>query len=77
MSELHERVAALKAAQKAEAGARRVAEHTAGEQQAAQERRDRAAESLRDAEDALAAARVRAETAALAHERAQQALERV
>jgi hypothetical protein len=63
----------LAAARKTEADARRVAERAARELQTAQQRRDRAADSLGDAEDALAVARNRADEAALAHRRAQRA----
>jgi hypothetical protein len=70
-----ERAEQLRSARMAEAEARRLAELTVRQVGTAQERRDRAAESLRDADDALAAARDRAEEAALAHRRAQQALE--
>jgi hypothetical protein len=70
-----ERAEQLRSARMAEAEARRLADLTVRQVGTAQERRDRAAESLRDADDALAAARDRAEEAALAHRRAQQALE--
>jgi hypothetical protein len=70
-----ERAGRLKSARAAEAAARRLEVRTARELEAAQERRDRAATSLREAEAALAAAREEAEDAASAHLRAQQALE--
>ena len=72
-----ERAEQLKSARKAEAAARRLAERAARELQDARARRDRAAASLGDAEDALAAARAQAEETALAHEHAQQALARI
>ena len=71
-----ERAEQLASARTAEAAAGRVAEVAGSELEAAQEDRDRAAASLRDADDALAAARERAEEALLAHRRARAALER-
>jgi hypothetical protein len=71
-----ERRARLEAARKAEADARHAAEHAAQELQRAQERRDRAAQSLRAAEQALSEATDRAEEAARALREAQQAVER-
>lgn len=65
----------IRSARRAEATARREAERTARQVDTAQERRDRAAGALRDADDALAAARERAEEAALTMRRAQQALD--
>ncbi len=56
------------------ADARRRAELTVRQLGTAQERRDRAADSLREAEEALAAAREHADKAELAHQRAQQLL---
>jgi hypothetical protein len=72
-----ERAEQLASARKAEAAARRVAERAARELQTAKERRDRAAGSLRDAEDELAATSERAEEAVLAYQRAQEALARI
>lgn len=70
-----QRAAELRAARKAEAAAHRSAELAARKLQTAQERRDRAAASLGEAEDALTAACERAREATLAHQSAQQALE--
>jgi hypothetical protein len=64
------------AARKALAETRRLAERAARELTSLQKRRDQAAAALRDAEDELAAASERAQQATLAHEQAQQALER-
>jgi hypothetical protein len=69
-----ERAKRLGAARKAEADARRVAERAGRELQAAEQRLDRASQSLREAEAAVAAARERADEASLAHRNAQQAL---
>ena len=66
----------LKPARKAETQARRDAALAERELQRAVERRDRAADRLRDAEQGLGTAREVAEQAALAHRRAQDALER-
>jgi hypothetical protein len=66
-----------RSARMAEAAARREAELTARQLRTAQERRDRAAGSLREAEEAFAAARERVEEAELAHRRAQDELEGV
>jgi hypothetical protein len=65
------------AARKALAEARRLAERAARELTSLQKRRDQAAAALRDAEDELASASERAQQATLAHEQAQQALERL
>ena len=70
-----ERAERRKSARKAETAARRLAERTARDLVVALERRDLAAASLNEAEDALAVARERAEDARLAHEEAQRALE--
>jgi hypothetical protein len=70
-----ERAEEHKAARHTAADARRHAELTARQLRTAEERRDRAAGALREAEEGLAAARERAEEAELAHERAQQQLE--
>ena len=59
-----ERTARVKSARKAEADALRRADRTAREVTAAEQRRERAGEVLRDAEEHLATARARAETAA-------------
>jgi hypothetical protein len=72
-----ERALALKAAREVEAKARRRAERTTRALRVAQERRDRAAEDLDDAERSLAAARAEAETAAAESRRAQDELERL
>lgn len=71
-----ERAKELSALRKAGADARRLAERAARELRSAQERRDRAADALREADEALAGARERAEQAALAHRHAQRELER-
>jgi hypothetical protein len=70
-----ERAAASRAARKAAAEARRAAERASRELHTAQQRRDRAAAALDEAEAALGEARERAEEAALAHARTQQALD--
>ncbi len=72
-----ERAKRLGGARKAEADARRVAERARRELQVAEQRRDRASKSLRDAETAVAAARKRAAEASLAHRDAQRALARL
>jgi hypothetical protein len=72
-----ERAAELRAARQAEAAARRQAELTARQVRTAEKRRDRAAASLGEAEDTLAAARERAEEATLEHEGARAKVERV
>lgn len=72
-----ERAANLEGARRAEAAARRLAGQTTRQVEVAEERRDRAAGALRDADAALAAARERAEEAALGHRRAQHALDDV
>jgi hypothetical protein len=71
-----DRAARLRAAKKAEGDARRLADRTARELKSAIERRDRIADSLQEAEAALASARKRAEEATLAHREAQRELER-
>ncbi len=71
-----ERAKRRAAARKAEADARRQAERAARELQSAEQRRDRAAESLRGAETAVETARQHADEAASAHHEAQRALER-
>jgi hypothetical protein len=70
-----ERATRLKAARGAVADARRHAELTTRQLRTAQERRDRAAAALGEAEEALTAARDRAEEAEIAHQRAQATLE--
>jgi hypothetical protein len=72
-----ERAAALKSARQTEAAARRQAELTVRQVRTAEDRRDRAAASLGEAEDALAVARDRAEEAAHEQERAREEVERV
>jgi hypothetical protein len=67
-----ERAQAHKTARAAEVKARRLAERAARVLQIAEERRDRAAQTLRDADEALVTARGKAEAAAGAHRRAQQ-----
>jgi hypothetical protein len=69
-----ERTKRLGAARKAEADARRVADRAGRDLLVAERRRDRASESLREAEAAVAAAREQAEKASLAHRNAQKAL---
>jgi hypothetical protein len=69
-----ERAKRLAAARKAEATARRASERAVRELQAAEQRRDRASESLRDADVAVASARKHAEEASRAHRDAQRAL---
>jgi hypothetical protein len=73
----HERAERLKAARKAEAEARRAAARAERELYTAQARRDKAADSLKGAHDALAAAREHAERATLEHDRARQTLDRL
>jgi hypothetical protein len=70
-----DRAEQLKSARRAVAEARRQSELTTRQLATAQERRDRAAGALHDAEEALATARERAEEGELAHQRAQQLLE--
>lgn len=72
-----ERAEALKAARKAEADTRRIAERATRDLGVAQRRRDAAADSLREAEEALADARDVTEQATLEHDRARQELERL
>jgi hypothetical protein len=67
--------AARREARQTEARARREMERTAKALQTAQERRDRAADHLRDADEQLAAARQLAEAAIDAHRRAADAVE--
>jgi hypothetical protein len=69
-----EGTAKLKAAKKAEADTRRVLERATRDLEAAQVRRERAADSLREAEEALAAANAHAEEAARDHEHAAERL---
>ena len=71
-----ERAAARKAARAKERDARRRAERAARSLQAAQDRRDKAAGALAEADEALAAARTEAEAAVREHDAAQAALER-
>ncbi len=70
-----ERAARLTAARRAESDARRDSERAARELNTAQERRDRVALALRDAEAALAHAQAQADAAAGTHHCAQQALQ--
>jgi hypothetical protein len=70
-----ERTEHLKAARRAEAEARRIAERAQRALKSAQQRRDHAGHSLAKAEAALADARARAEEAAVTHQRARHALE--
>jgi hypothetical protein len=72
-----ERTQRLKAARKAEADARRAAERAERDLNSTQARRGAAADSLREAEEALAAAREHTERAKLEHARAEQALDRL
>ena len=65
----------LAAARKAESTARRAADRAARELETAQGHRDQLARSLREAEDALAAARERAKDAERKHRRARQGLD--
>jgi hypothetical protein len=65
----------VRAARQAEARARREMEHATKVLQTAQERRDRAADQLVEAEEKLAAARERAEDAIDAHRRAEEAID--
>ncbi len=67
----------LKATRQAADDARKAADRAGRELRAAQDRRDRALESLREAESALAGARERAEQAAVAHQRTQRDLKDV
>ncbi len=72
-----ERAQRLKAARKAEADTRRGADRAGRQLRTAQARRDDAEAALRKAEEALAEAREQAERAAVEHQRAQQALDRL
>jgi hypothetical protein len=72
-----ERSERLKAARRAEAEARRIAQRADRALESAQRRRDHAADSLAKAEAALADARARAEEAAVTHQRARHALEKI
>jgi hypothetical protein len=72
-----DRARARKAARATESETRRIAERAARSLQIAEERRERAAQALRDADDALAKARAEAEAAADAHSRALDELERI
>jgi hypothetical protein len=65
----------VRAARQAEARARREMEHATKALQVAQERRDRAADQLADAEEKLVSARKRAEDAIDAHRRAEEAID--
>ncbi len=67
--------ARLEAARKAEAKTRRLAERTVRELETARARRDRAAVTLREAEEGVAGAEARAAEAAQAHESAQTELD--
>jgi hypothetical protein len=70
-----ERDAARKAARTAEAEARRRAERSGHALRAAEERRERAAQALDEADAALAAARAQAQEAGEAHRRAREELD--
>ena len=70
------RAARRAAAKKAEADARRVAERAAHQLAVAEQRRDRAAKALRDAESSVDEAMQRARQATRDHERAQRELDR-
>jgi hypothetical protein len=72
-----ERAELLKAASKTEASARRAAERAERDLDAAQTRRDQAADSLREAEQALTAAHEVLERAKLEHDRASEELGRL
>jgi hypothetical protein len=72
-----ERIQRLKAARRAEADSRRVAERAERDLDSAQARRVAAADSLREVEEALTVARSAAERAKLEHDRAQQVLDRL
>lgn len=72
-----ERAEARKAARAAESAARRRAERSGHALRTAEERRERAAQSLADADAALEAARAEAQQAADAHRAAQEELERL
>jgi hypothetical protein len=72
-----ERSERLAASRRAEVAARRVAERAHRAVKSAQKQRDNAAHSLSKAEAALADARARAEEAAITHERARRALEKL
>ena len=72
-----ERAQALKDARATERDARRELERTTRATDTAQERRDKAASALEDAERALADAQAQAQAAAAAHDQATQALERI
>jgi hypothetical protein len=69
------RAQAREAARAAESRAQRLADRAARAVQVAEQRRERAAQTLRDADEALAAARAEAETAADAHRRAREQLD--
>ncbi len=73
--ETQERAARLKAGRKLETEARRQAERAITDLESAQQRREHAAEALREAEETLARARETAEEAALEHRRAQASLD--
>jgi hypothetical protein len=72
-----ERAIARKAVRAAESDARRLADRAARALDVAQERRERASQVLREAEEALAKAQAEAETSAAAHRRAEQKLKTV
>ncbi len=71
------RAARLKAARAAESAARRGADRAARRLLLAEERHEKAANALRDAEDALSTARAEADAAAGAHRRAREDLDRL
>ncbi len=72
-----ERARQLEAARRTESDTRRAADLAQRKLNKAQERRDLAAAALQEADDELAAARREAEEAERAHNRAQQALDRI
>ena len=72
-----QRTRRLEAARKAESDARRAARQAEQELKQAQERRDRAAATLAEAEDALEAARRRVEETEREHARARQELDQI
>jgi hypothetical protein len=72
-----ERAKARKAARAGESAARRLADRAARALQVAEERRERAAQALRDADGALATAREEAATARDAQRRSREELERL
>jgi len=72
-----ERAGQLRAARKAEGDARKLADRAARQLASAQERRDKLDGSLREAEEALAAARTYIDETEAEHRRAQDALERL